>query len=75
MMRHISGGTQRCQMRTDLFSKTDLPSSQQQNAAVDLDVVLLQNVQILQAAVVAIHKSPLETQAAGLTPEYENFSS
>lgn len=62
-------------MKADLFSKTDLPSSQQQNAAVDLNIVLLQNVQILQAAVVAIHKSPLEIQATGLTPEYQSFSS
>lgn len=68
-MRHISGGAQLCRMRADLLGKTDLSSSQQQNAAVELNVVLLQSVQILQAAVAAIHESALEIQATGLMPE------
>lgn len=55
MTRHVSRSIQHCQVRADLLSKADLPSSQQQNAAIDLDVAVLQNVQILQAAVVAVH--------------------
>lgn len=66
---------QRYWIRTDLFSKTDFPSSQEQNTPIDLNVLLLQSVQILQAAVVAVHKFPLEIQAIRLMPEYDSFSS
>lgn len=62
MSRHVSRSAQGCRVRADLLSKADLPSSQQQNAAIDLDAAVMQNVQILQAAVVAVHQSPLQAR-------------
>lgn len=50
-------------MRAHQLSKADLSSSQQQNAAFYFNVVQQQNIQILQAAIVTVHKMPLKTHA------------
>lgn len=47
---------------TYLLCETDLSSSEQQHAALQLNVLLLQNVQILLTAVVAVHQLTLQTK-------------
>lgn len=65
---HPTCGVRASSTRRYLLRKTDFPAAQQQHAAFQLNVLLLQNVQIVLATVVSVHQLSLKTQV-GLNSE------